>query len=138
VTLTGAGLTGVTSVTFGRAAAAFSIVKKGKKITAVVPTGATTGPITILGAQGTAISTAPFVLAPPTIKAVKATPGQAATIKGKNIAAVSQVTVNGIVATVTKNTTTTVTIVVPSQVVKGNVTVVTPGGTATATFTPKA
>jgi YVTN family beta-propeller protein len=136
VTLTGSGLAGVTAVTFGQAAPVLSLVKKGKEISAVVPTGATSGPITILGAQGTAASSTPFVLAKPTIKAVKATPGKTATIKGKDLAAVSQVTVDGIIATVTKNTATTVTIVVPNQAEKGQVVVVTPGGTATATFTP--
>ena len=137
VTLTGNGLAGVTAVTFGPAAAVFTLVKKDTEISAVVPTGATSGPITLIGPQGTATSATTFTLAPPTIKAVTATPGATVTIKGKNLAAVSQVSVNGIIATVTKNTATTVTIVVPSQAEKGRVTVVTPGGTATATFTPK-
>jgi YVTN family beta-propeller protein len=136
VSIKGAGLTAVTAVLFGTASATYSILSKGKKISAVIPATATTGPVTLVESSGTTISAGTFTLAAPSIKPVKGAPGGKVTIKGKDLTAVSQVTFGGLVAdVVTKDTTTSVSVTVPTQATSGTVTVVTPGGTATATFT---
>jgi YVTN family beta-propeller protein len=136
VSIKGAGLSAVTAVLFGNTSATYSILSGGKKISAVVPATATSGPVTLRESSGTTISAGTFTLAAPSIKAVKGEPGHTVTIKGKDLSAVSQVTFGGLVAlVVTKDTTKSVSVTVPSQATSGTVTVVTPGGTAKATFT---
>jgi uncharacterized repeat protein (TIGR03803 family) len=61
VTLTGTGLTGTTSVTFGGVKATFT-VNSATQVTAIVPTGAMTGRIKITTAGGTATSPASFTV----------------------------------------------------------------------------
>ena len=61
VTITGTGLTGATSVTFGGVKATFT-VNSGTQVTATVPTGAKTGKIKITTAGGTATSSATFTV----------------------------------------------------------------------------
>src|SRR5439155_513367 len=55
VTITGANLTGTTAVTFNGTSASFT-VNTATKITATVPAGATSGPISVTTAGGTAVS----------------------------------------------------------------------------------
>ncbi len=62
VTLTGLNLTGATSVTFNGVAATSFTVSSGTSVTVTVPTGATTGPISITTPGGTALSTTPFTV----------------------------------------------------------------------------
>jgi IPT/TIG domain len=59
VTITGTGLTGTTRVTFGGTSAPFAVVSE-TTVTATVPTGATTGPITVTTPGGTATSARSF------------------------------------------------------------------------------
>ena len=60
VTVTGSGFSGATAVRFnGQNAAAFEI-DSATQIAATVPTGITTGPITVVTPSGTAISAVPF------------------------------------------------------------------------------
>jgi len=62
VTITGTNFTGATAVKFnGVATTAFTVVSP-TKITVTVPTHATTGPISILTPNGTAVSTATFTV----------------------------------------------------------------------------
>jgi uncharacterized repeat protein (TIGR03803 family) len=61
VTVNGSGLTGVTKVEFHGVTASFTAVS-GSKLTATVPIGATTGPISITTPGGTATSTTNFTV----------------------------------------------------------------------------
>ncbi|MFN8233341.1 MAG: IPT/TIG domain-containing protein [Actinomycetota bacterium] len=63
VTIGGSGLTGATSVRFGDAyQPSFTVDPSGTSIVAVVPTGATTGPITVTTPNVTVVSTSSFVV----------------------------------------------------------------------------
>ncbi len=61
VTITGYGFTGTTKVEFNGKSAAFTVVS-GFEITAKVPTGATTGKISVINAGGTALSKKAFTV----------------------------------------------------------------------------
>ena len=59
VTITGTGFTGTTSVAFGGATASFTVVSD-TSLTAIVPAGARTGPISVTSPGGTATSSRSF------------------------------------------------------------------------------
>ncbi|MGA7907024.1 MAG: IPT/TIG domain-containing protein, partial [Candidatus Sulfotelmatobacter sp.] len=61
VTITGAGLTQASKVTFNGTSAAFT-VNSDAQVTATVPTGATTGKIGVTTKGGTATSTTTFTI----------------------------------------------------------------------------
>jgi PQQ-like domain/IPT/TIG domain len=63
VTLTGSGFTGATKVVFNTAKSRFT-VKSASKITAIVPTSASTGPIKVTTPGGTAASAKKFTVKP--------------------------------------------------------------------------
>jgi hypothetical protein len=62
VSIVGANFVGVTSVTFGGVAATFQVASAGE-VVATVPSGATTGPIAVTTALGTATSATDFTIA---------------------------------------------------------------------------
>lgn len=62
VTITGTGLTGATSVTFGGVKATTFTVNSGTQITATVPTGAKTGKLGVVTAGGNVTSTGVFTV----------------------------------------------------------------------------
>ena len=64
ITITGAGFTGATKVTFGGVNAPGFIVNSGTQITATVPVGAKTGKIQVTTAGGVASSAASFTVLP--------------------------------------------------------------------------
>ena len=61
VTINGTNFTGATTVSFGGRAATFTVSNSGT-VTATVPAGATTGPITVTTLDGTATSAASFTI----------------------------------------------------------------------------
>lgn len=80
VSISGLNFTGATSVSFnGTLAASFSVVSD-TLINATVPTGATSGPITIAGAGGIAVSTTNFTVDQPDF-AISVDPAQLSVVK---------------------------------------------------------
>src|SRR5207244_6180821 len=80
VTINGTDFTGVTAVTFNGTSATTFTVTSTTAIQATVPGGATTGPLSVATAGGTATSASNFtVLVPPTITGFAPTSGPAGT-----------------------------------------------------------
>lgn len=137
VTLTGTNFTGVTSVAFnGAATTIFSLVNT-TSITAAVPTGASSGKISVTTPEGIAISTSDFTILPaPTITSF--TPnsgliGTLVTLTGDNFPGATVVTFNSIPATnITLVNATTLTVTVPSGATNGPISIITSGGIATS------
>ena len=137
VSIDGSAFIGATSVTFGGTAAAY-VVNSDAQITATVPSGATTGPIAVTTAGGTATSSTNFEVTPPgapTISSFTPTSGPVGTtvvISGTAFTGASSVTFNGTGATFTVNSDTQITATVPSGATTGPIDVTTGGGTATS------
>ena len=109
------------------------------QLTVAVPSGATTGPLTVTTPVGSATSTTDFTVtsgqAPSITDVSTATgsPGTSVTITGANFAdAVNDVVAfNGIRASMTSASATSLTVIVP-HASSGPITVATPDGTATS------
>ena len=137
VTVLGSNFTGVTAVTFNGTAAASFTVTSATQLTATVAAGTTTGPITITAPTGSVTSTAVFTVgAPPVITSF--TPasgivGSTVVITGTGFTGATQVTFNGVVASVfTVNSSTQITVTVPANATTGAIGVTTPVATATS------
>jgi IPT/TIG domain len=133
VVIMGTGFTGATAVTFGGTAASF-VVNSSTQITATVPTGAITGPISVASPGGTTSSAANFAVTP-TITSFNPTSGPVGTsvvITGTGFTGVSAVTFNALAAVFTVNSSTQITATVPLNATTGPIRVSTPGGTATS------
>jgi len=136
VVILGSGFCGATSVAFNVTNATFT-VNSNTAITAVVPAGATIGPIHVTSNAGTTASLTNFTPASATtITSFSPTSGPVGTsvvITGTGFVTVTSVKFNGVsaVAPVT-NSTTQITAVVPTGATTGAITVVDAGGTATS------
>ncbi|MFM8311728.1 MAG: IPT/TIG domain-containing protein, partial [Ilumatobacteraceae bacterium] len=108
------------------------------EITAVVPAGTTTGPISVTTTSGTGTSAANFTFVPPptvtTFTPLSGIIGSTVTVNGSNLTGAS-VRFNGTLAvTVTvANNGNSLTAVVPAGATTGQISVTTTGGTATST-----
>ncbi len=134
VTITGTDFTsGSLSVKFNGTSALTKTFVNSTTVTAKVPSGATTGPISVTVTGGTATSVANFYL-PPTVGTVtNGAVGAVVTIPGTNFTGATVVAFNGTSAsnfTVVSNTSITAT--VPEYATTGKISVTTPGGTATS------
>ena len=139
VALSGSGLGNVTAVAFN-GASAFSFTLVGStQIDAVVPGNATTGPVQVSGATGSAVSPTftvePFVaptltgFAPSSLSA-----GRLTTLTGTHLVGTTQVLFHGASATsFTILSDTQVQAVAPAGLTAGTISVTTPGGTAVST-----
>ena len=142
ITITGANLTGGSSVTVGGVAATSVVVVSSTSVTAVTPAG-TVGArsVAVTTPIRTATATNAFTyFAPPTVSLLSPTSGSmlggtAITITGANLTGTSSVTVGGVPATnVVAVNSTTVTAVTPAgSVGAASVEVTGAEGTATAT-----
>jgi IPT/TIG domain len=128
----------VTSVTFNGTSATFTI-DNAQKITATVPSGATTGPIAVTSTDGTATSSTNFTVTTtgaPTITSFNPTSGPVGTsvqINGTNFTGATAVRFNGVSATTfTVQNATRINATVPSGATTGPISVTTPSGTATS------
>lgn len=136
VTLTGTNFVTVSSVAFNGVATSTFTVTSETSLTAVVPPGATTGPITVTTPGGTATSATNFtVLTGPTITGFTPTSGPvgtAVTISGLNfdaVAANNQAKFNEKPAIIASAMTTSITTTVPQGATTGAITVTTARGT---------
>lgn len=145
VIITGDDFTGTITVKFDGVNAPFT-VNSDSQITTTVPTGATTGKITVTNGNGTGTSATDFVVTgTPTITSF--TPasgpvGSTVTITGTNFSGITAVRFNGTSATFTVNSLTQITATVPEGATTGRITITNSAGTATSatdfTVTPPA
>src|SRR5207247_1779000 len=127
--------TGASAVLFNGTSASFT-VNSATSIAATVPSGATTGPISVTTSGGTASSAGSFtVINPPTITSF--TPasgpvGTSVTISGTNFTGATAVLFNSVSASFTVNSATAITATVPAGATSGPIGVTTPDGTASS------
>jgi len=137
VTINGTNFTGATSVKFATTSASFT-VNSNTQITATVPSGATTGRISVTTPAGTATSSGTFTVAgAPTISSLRPTSGAvgtSVTINGTNFTGATSVKFATTSASFTVNSNTQITATVPSAPREEagivDVTVVSPAGSS--------
>jgi hypothetical protein len=135
VTITGANfnVSGNKTVAFNGVNASSVTVLNFSTMTAVVPPGATTGPITLTTTDGTTTSGANLFYLPARIVSFTPTnspPGTSVTVTGSNFLGASAVTFNGVPANfVAPTNNTTLFATVPSTVFTGPIAITTPAGT---------
>jgi hypothetical protein len=136
VTITGANFNvGTPSVKFGGVAAATPTGVSFSQLTAVVPVGATSGPVTLSTSDGT-FTTANLFYLPASITAFTPTnsaPGTTIKITGVNFTNASAVSFNGTAASFVVTNNTTIGATVPTGFSTGPISVTTPAGTTNST-----
>ncbi len=134
VEILGQGFTGTKKVSFSGASAAFSVVSD-TYLTATVPGGAKTGNVTVTTPSTTLKSSTKFRVTPQitTFNPPSGPVGTSVAITGVSLIQTSKVTFGGVKATtVTRNSNTQVTAIVPTGAKTGNIVITTAGGTATS------
>lgn len=134
VTILGNSLTEAASVSFNGTAATFTA--KSTEIKAKVPTGATTGKITVTTAKGSKLKTKVAFRVKPHIKSFSPTSGPVGTqvaITGVSLTQTSKVTFDGVDAKFSVDSDTEVTATVPTGAKSGKIAITTLGGIATGT-----
>jgi len=135
VTINGTNFICATKVKFDLVAASFT-VNSATKITATVPSGATTGRIKVITPGGKAVSSSKFTVTAgvaPTITSFSPTSGPVGTvvtINGIDLTGATKVTFDFVAASFTVNSDTKITATVPAGATSGRIRVTTPGGTA--------
>lgn len=128
----GQGFTGTKAVSFNGTAASFNVVSD-TYLTATVPSGATTGSVTVTTPGGVLTSNKAFRVTPQ-IKSFKPSSGPVGTqvtITGVSLTQTTKVTFGGVAATnFTVNSDTQVTAYVPMGAKTGHIAITTPGGVA--------
>jgi hypothetical protein len=137
VTITGSGFTGVKEVRFNATSTTFNFLSDAQVAT-TVPSGATTGKITLTTTSGTTTSASNFTVSSssaPTISGFSPSSGAigaTVTINGNHFTGVNGVRFNGTSASFAFVNDGRVTATVPPGATTGKITVTTPGGTATS------
>ncbi|OFW77367.1 MAG: hypothetical protein A2Z48_10745 [Actinobacteria bacterium RBG_19FT_COMBO_70_19] len=138
VVITGTNLSGATEVKFKNTSATSFAVNSATQITAVVPSGAMTGKISVTTPGGTASSATNFTVTAagsPTIVSFSPTSGSVGTgvtITGTNLTGTTSVAFNGTSASFTVNSSTQITATVPPLATTGPITATNPNGTGTS------
>ena len=136
VTINGSGYAGTVTVKFNGTASSSVTLVSSVQLAATVPTGATTGLITVTTAGGTATTGTAFtVLAVPSISSFTPTSGgvgTSVTLTGANLLGATAVKFNGTTATFTVISSTKIVFGIPTGAKTGNIAVTTAGGTATS------
>lgn len=127
VIITGTNFFGVTSVSFSNVVAEF-VVLSPTQISATVPATGTTGPISVVTPGGTATSSQNFTVnVAPAITSfapLAAATGKKITISGANLIGATSVAFGGVPATaITKNTATSLKVIVPPGAITGKIVV---------------
>lgn len=137
VEILGQGFTGTTAVSFNGTAATFTVTSD-TYLTAVVPSGASTGFVTVTTPGGPLKSNRKFLVTP-SILSFSPTSGQVATsvvITGTSFTGATRVTFGGVKATTfSVDTDSQITATVPTGAKTGKIQVTTPGGIATSSGT---
>lgn len=137
VEILGQGFTGTTGVSFNGISASFKVASD-TYLTAMVPSGATTGPVTVTTPGGALVSNKIYRVTP-AIKSFSPTSGTVGTpvmITGNSLTQAMKVTFGGVAATsFTVNSDSLLTATVPTGAKTGKITITTPGGTVTSTQT---
>jgi hypothetical protein len=138
VTISGSGFTGASSVTFNGVASTYAVTGD-TQITATVPSGATSGPISVTAPGGTVTSSTSFTVttsvSSPTISGFSPTSGPVGTpvtITGTHLTGASRVAFAGTASQYTVVSDTKITATVPTGAKNGAISVTTAGGTATS------
>jgi hypothetical protein len=137
VTITGANFVSVNSVAINGVAVVSPVVNSAAQITATVPAAATTGPISVTTASGTAQSASNFtVVSPPVISGFTPNTGGAGTvvtINGTGFNGATAVKFNALdAASFSVNSATQIIASAASGVTTGPLSVTTPGGTVSS------
>jgi hypothetical protein len=144
ITLTGSGFTGVTSVTVTGQSASFGFISD-NQLNLQVPSGATSGPITVTTPAGSATSTTSLIVLgnPPMITSFSPTSGPVGTtvtINGANFTGATSVRFRTTAASSTVLSSSKIQAVVPAGAKSGIIVVTTPNGFSTSptkfTITP--
>jgi len=133
VTLTGTNLSNATVTFPGASSVATLGSNTATAINATVPSGATTGPITVSTAGGSANTSASFTVIPPPVvgsiqPAAGAPVGYTVTITGTNLNGATSVTFNGVGASILSDTSSQLIATVPNAATSGVIEITTPGG----------
>ncbi|MBC7881437.1 MAG: hypothetical protein H7Y37_08885 [Anaerolineae bacterium] len=134
VTITGTNFTGLTGVAFNGTPSTSYFLNSDSQITTTVPDGATSGLISVVTSRGTANSSTNFTIAAPSISGFNSTTvpvGGTLIINGSNLTGATVVKINGVSVPFTPGSS--ITVLIPSGITSGLVSVTTPGGTATST-----
>ena len=143
VVITGNNLTGVTAVTFGGIAARSFVINSINQVTAITPPG-TIGTVTVqvVSPGGNARGSYTYSVSAPTITSLNpasgtTSGGNTVVITGTNLLAATSVSFGGVSAlSYTINSATQITAIAPARAAGAvTLTVTTPGGSATATYT---
>jgi subtilisin family serine protease len=132
VTISGSHFTGLLSVTFNGVAASSPTLLNDSTVTAKVPSGATSGPITVTTASGQAVSTTTFKVKPvlTSFSPPSGPVGTTVVITGTAFTGVKAVKFNGVKAHIVSSSYTQITATVPAGATTGLIVVTTPGGSA--------
>ncbi|HEX8818276.1 MAG TPA: choice-of-anchor tandem repeat GloVer-containing protein [Terriglobales bacterium] len=122
---------GQTTVSFNGTTATADVVS-GTYLTATVPSGATTGPVTVTSPTGELVSNQSFRVTPQIIgfNPGSGPVGTPVTITGVSLTQTEKVTFGGVAAEFTVNSDTQVSTTVPSGAVTGTIKITTAGGSA--------
>jgi YVTN family beta-propeller protein len=133
VTITGTSFTGTTSVKFNGVSATFTVLSS-TSIKATVPVAATTGKISIVTSGVNAISGSNFLVLPKitSFNPPSGPAGAVVTITGSGFTGATSVKFNGVSATFTVLSSTSIKATVPATASTGTISVTTSGGTATS------
>jgi uncharacterized repeat protein (TIGR03803 family) len=134
----GQNFTPSSTVSFNGTTSALVAVKSPTFLTATVPSGATTGSVTVTTSRGTLTSNKAFRVIPQitTFSPTSGPVGTSVTISGISLTQTTKVTFGGVAASsVIVNSDTQLTATVPSGAKSGKITVTTRGGTATSSGT---
>lgn len=137
IIILGTNLTGATAVTFNGVSSAFKVVSS-SEITAIVPSAAKSGVVSVKTPSGTLTSVLGFKVTPLVTAFTPASGpvGTAVTITGTGLTGATAVTFGGVKATTfSLKSATEVTADVPTGAKTGAIAVTTPGGTATSSKT---